>query len=155
MSHEKASLQLRAQEIINASPAGMTTTEALERAIWERFKDDPRGMAKFAAVATQSTMKGLRKRTYELPDPDQAALFDIPSVIGVPTDEGDLLVPREHANLGQVRQWQKDGQKHHATQLLRFKRAGADLAPLEDEPCDLPWQSARRMIATRQDDSDG
>lgn len=144
-SNDRASLQLRAQEIINANPDGMTVREALKRAILERFPNDPDAIADAFAAVAQSSMSGLRKRTYELPESDEG-LFEIPSVIGIRTDDGDLLVPRDHAALSQVRQWQKEGQQHHATQLLRFKRAGTDLDSVKDEPGELPWWSARHML---------
>lgn len=152
-SNDRASLQLRAQEIINSNPDGMTTREALKRAILERYPNDPEAIADAFAAVAQSSMSGLRKRTYELPDED-SGLFEIPSVIGIRTEDGDLLIPREHAALGQVRQWQKEGQSHHATQLLRFKRAGADLDSLKDEPADLPWWSARHMLTQAEGENE-
>lgn len=151
--NDRASLQLRAQEIINSNPDGMTTREALKQAILERYPNDPAAIAEAFAAVAQSSMSGLRKRTYELPE-DDVALFEIPGVIGIRTEEGDLLVPRDHANLGQVRQWQKEGQGHHATQLLRFKRAGADLEGLKEEPADLPWWSARHMLTQAEDENE-
>ena len=150
---DRASLQLRAQEIINASPDGMSIREALKQALLEKYGHDPDALAEAAAAFGASAMSGLRKRTYELPD-DQGALFQIPNVIGIRTDDGDLLISRRHANLGQVRQWQKEGQQHHATQLLRFKRAGKDLEPLKEEPAETLWLQARQALAANEDDSD-
>lgn len=151
-NNDRSSLRLRAQEIINASTEGITVRQAMKQALVERYADDPDGLAEAAAALAAAGMSGLRKRTYELPD-RQDALFEIPSVIAVRTEEGDLLIPRDHANLAHVRQWQREGQQHHATQLLRFKRAGADLAELEEEPDTLPWMSARTML-TGGDEAD-
>lgn len=152
--NDRASLQLRAQEIINASPNGMHIREALKRALLERYGHDPDALAEAAASYGAASMAGLRKRTYELPD-DEGALFQIPGVIGNRTEDGDLLIPRENANLGQVRQWQKEGQQHHATQLLRFKRAGKSLEPLKEEPADLPWWQARHMLTEGESEGGG
>lgn len=151
---DKASLQLRAQEIINASPDGMTTKDALKQAILERYRDDPTALADLAASLAQSTMKGLRRRTYELPDRGQVALFDIPTVIANRTKDGDLIVPRDHANVGQVQQWQREGDQYHSTQALRFKRFGEDLKPLASVDASLPWQAARRMLSSAPVDSE-
>jgi hypothetical protein len=146
MSTDRRSLQLRAQEIINASPDGMTVNEALKRALLERYGNDVEALANAAASLGAGMLKGLRKRTYDLPEQEDGVLFQIPSVIGISTPEGDLLIPREQANTGQVKQWQKEGLQHHSTQVLRFKRAGRDLESLKDEPDDLPWWSARAML---------
>lgn len=154
---DKASLQLRAQEIINASPDGMTTKDALKQAILERYRDDPAALADLAAGLAQSTMKGLRRRTYDLPDPGQSALFEIPTVIANRTKDGDLIIPRDHANVEQVQQWQREGDQYHSTQALRFKRFGEDLKPLKDVDPKLSWQAARRMLASApaKDEADG
>lgn len=146
MSNDRRSLQLRAQEIINASPNGMTVNEALKRALLERYGNDVDAMAGVAAAMGAGILKGLRKRTYDLPEQEDGVLFQVPSIIGIATVDGDLLVPREHAALGQVRQWQKEGLQHHATQVLRFKRAGRDLDELKEEPDELPWWSARAAL---------
>ncbi len=143
--NDKASLQLRAQEIINASAQGMNIRQALKQALLERYGHDLDALAEAAAAFGASGMSGLRKRTYELPD-DQASLFQIPNVIGIRTEDGDLLIPRQNANLGQVRQWQKEGHQHHATQLLRFKRAGKELEAVKEEPAELPWWQARHTL---------
>lgn len=150
--NDRASLQLRAQEIINANPEGMTTREAMKRAILERYPNDIEAVAEAFAAVAQGSLSGLRKRTYELPD-SEGALFELPAIIGIRTEDGDLLVPRQHANLGQARQWQREGEQHHATQLLRFKRASNDLEPLKDEPAELPWWSARNMLTAVDEES--
>lgn len=150
---DRNSLQLRAQEIINGSADGMTVQQALKRALLERYANDPDGLAEACAMLAAGTMSGLRRRTYELPD-SQGSLFEPPAIIGIRTEDGDLLVPRQHASLGQVKQWQREGQQHHATQLLRFKRAGADLEPLKDEEENVPWWSARAMLVQVENGSD-
>lgn len=151
-NNDRASLQLRAQEIINASPEGMSIREALKQALLERYGHDPEALAEAAAAFGASSLSGLRKRTYELPD-DQGALFQVPNIIGIRTDDGDLLIPRQNASLGQVRQWQKEGQQHHATQLLRFKRAGTELDALKEEPAELPWWSARHALTQGEEEA--
>jgi hypothetical protein len=142
------SLRLRAQEIITSSPDGMTTRQGMKRALAERFKDDPAGLLEFAAAAGCVGMKDLRKRTYDLPEPGEGVLFDLPQIIGVSTPEGDLLVPREKATLGQVRQWTREGSQHHATQKLRFRRFAEELEPLKEESDELAWWAARAMLAS-------
>lgn len=154
MSNDRRSLQLRAQEIINASPIGITVNEALTSALLERYGDDIQGLARCAAAMGAGILKGLRRRTYDLPEPTADVLFQVPSVIGISTVDGDLLVPREHAVIDQVRQWQKEGLQHHSTQVLRFKRAGRDLDELKDEPGDLPWWSARAMLTGMELDNE-
>lgn len=145
-SNDRRSLQLRAQEIINASTTGMTVNDALKQALLERYGNDADKLASVAAALGAGMLKGIRKRTQELPEQEEGVLFQIPSVIGIATIDGDLLVPREHANLDQVRQWQKEGLQHHATQVLRFKRAGHDLDELKEESGELPWWSARAAL---------
>lgn len=144
---DRASIQLRVQEVINNSPAGITARSALLVVLAERFKDDAAGLLEYAASVSESSVKGLRKRTYELPE-NGDALFEIPPVIGISTPDGDLFVPRETANLGQVRQWVREGDQHHSTQSLRFKRFGAEIEPLKEEPDELPWWSARSMLCS-------
>lgn len=151
---DRSSLKLRAQEIINASPNGMTVREALKQAAIERYGNNVDALADAFATAASSGMADLRKRTYELPD-DDGALFEIPAAIGIRTDEGDLLVPRDRASLGHVRQWQKEGQQHHSTQLLRFKRAGKHLEHLKGEDDALPWSNARGLITSGEDETEG
>jgi hypothetical protein len=148
--NDKTSIQLRAQEIIQANPDGMYLRDALKQAILERYKNDSNALAEVAATSLMTGMSGLRKRTYELSD--QPGMFEIPSVIGIRTDEGDLLIARESADLDHVRQWQREGQQHHSTQLLRFKRAGDELQGLKEEPGTIPWSAARNMLAPALED---
>lgn len=143
---DKQALTLRAQEIINSSPNGMTTKDAMKQALRERYANDPDGIFEVAASLAASTMKGLRKRTFELGDNAQLGLFAMPTVIGVRTTEGDLLVARDQASAGHIKQWQREGQQHHATQHLRFKRLGEELKVIKDVPDEMPWVEARRML---------
>lgn len=154
-NNDRASLQLRAQEIINANPAGMSVREAVKQALLERYGHDENALAEFAATVAASSLTGLRKRTYELPDPDTQMMFEIPQVIGIRTEDGDLLVSRDHADLSQVRQWLGEGQQHHATQLLRFKRGQAEIEPLKNEEGTLPWWSARHMLCQADEEEGG
>lgn len=153
MSSDRSSLKLRAQEIIAASPGGITTQEALKKALAERYKNDPDGLLEYAAGASSNFLKDLRKRTYELPDPD-LTLFNIPQVIGISTPDGDLILTRDSAVLGHVRQWGREGQQHHGTQKLRFKRFNEKLEHLKDEPDELPWWSARAIVAGPSESGD-
>lgn len=153
-NNDRASLQLRAQEIINANPTGISVRDAVKQALIERFGHDENALADFAATVTASSLTGLRKRTYELPDPDTQMMFEIPQVIGIRTQEGDLLVARDHADLDQVRQWLDEGCQHHATQHLRFKRGKAEVEPLKNEPGTLPWWSARHMLVQGDEGAD-
>lgn len=139
-------LNVRAFEVLNASHNGMTTRQAMEVVLRERYADDFDGLLSFAASAGAGGLKGIRKRTYEIPDLFQGALFQIPTVIAVTTPDGDLIVPREVASLGQVRQWAREGSQHHATQALRFKRLREQLDALKEESDELPWWSARVML---------
>lgn len=154
-NNDRASLQLRAQEIINAHPTGISVREAVKQALIERFGHDENALAEFAATVTAPSLTGLRKRTYELPDPGEQLMFEIPQVIGIRTEDGDLLVSRDHADLGQVRQWLDEGCQHHATQHLRFKRGKAEIEPLKNEDGSLPWWSARHMLAQAEEEADG
>lgn len=154
-NNDRASLQLRAQEIINANPAGMSVREAVKQALLERYGHDENALADFAAAVAASSLTGLRKRTYELPDPDAPLMFEIPQVIGIRTEDGDLLVSRDHADLGQVCQWLDEGCQHHATQHLRFKRGKAEVEPLKNEPRSLPWRSARHMLTQPDSEAPG
>lgn len=145
------SIQLRVQEIVNNSPVPINVHDALEQVLRERFGDDLDALRKWAASAGVSSMKGLRKRTYELPEADdQGSLFDVPTVIGIITPEGDLLIPKDQANTGHVRQWTKEGLQHHATQRLRFKRAVTDLETLSDVADEVLWSDARKTLAERK-----
>lgn len=139
------SLQLRAQEIINAHPDGMTVRDAMKQAILERYADNPERMADAFATVAAGGMSQLRKRTYELPDDE--GLFQIPSWIGIRTEDGDMLVQREAATLGQAAQWAREGLQHHSVQRVRFKRAADQLEQLKDEKRELPWWNARRLLA--------
>lgn len=161
MSRVEQSIRVRAQEIIQNSPTAMGTQEALEQALVERYQDDFAGLAKAAAALGAGALKGIRKRTYEIQEEDgQGSLFDVPSYIGIRTTQGDMLVPKDQATLGHVRQWQREGQQHHATQLQRFKRAGKALDSLKDEDESLEWFEARpKMLglpsAESEDEEEG
>lgn len=144
------SIQIRAQEIVNSSPTPIHTLDAVKQALRERYHDLD-AMTEAAASIMAASMKGLRKRTYELSDSDdQGSLFDVPPVIGVTTPEGDLLIPKDQANTGHVRQWTREGLQHHATQRMRFKRAVGELETLTDVTDDVPWADARRALAERK-----
>lgn len=145
--NDRNSLRLRAQEILLQHPEGMTTRAAMRQALEERFRDDPTGLLEYATGASDSLLRGLRQRTYELPEIDEATLFDIPPVIGISTPEGDLLISADLATLGQVRQWHREATQHIATQRLRRRRfQHQTLELLDNEPDELPWPSARALV---------
>jgi len=124
-------LQLRAQEIIMASPTAIAARDALKMALLERYTSLEE-MAEAAASFSVSALNKLVKSTYNLPDTSQGSLFDVPSVIAIRTpDRGPVLIPRSEATVGQVRQWVKEGKQFHSTQRLRFERAAEDLEALE------------------------
>lgn len=150
---ERSSLQLRAQDIINHHPNGITAREALKQAAIERYGNDPDKLAEAFASAASSAMSILRKKTYELPD-NSDALFQIPSFIAVRSEGTDLYVHRNEASLGHVRQWRREAQQYFSTQLLRSKRAKRQLDQLRDEPDDLNWQDARKMLNPADEDQE-
>lgn len=149
--NERNSLRLRAQEILIANPIGMSTREAMKRALAERFKDDPAGLLEFAASASDAWLKDLRQRTYELQEPGTLTLFDPPPVIGISTPEGDFIVSTDVATVGQIRQWERERRQWIATQTLRGKRfREQSLEPIADVPDDTPWAEARLVLRDRR-----
>lgn len=143
---DRASIQLRVQELINSTQEPITDHEALKRVLAERYKDDPDGLLEYATSMGRTALRGLRKRTYELPEQD--GLFEIPPVIAISTPDGDLFMAREQANFDQVVQWIREGLQHHSTQNLRFERFRLAVEPLRGTiPGDTPWWTARAMLA--------
>jgi hypothetical protein len=143
------SIQIRTQEIINKSAVPITVQDALSQALYERFGDDAAAIRAWAATVGAGAMRGLRKATYELPD-NENALFEVPAVFGISTPQGDLLVPKDQANAGHVRQWTREGLQHHSTQRLRFKRAVKELEAVADLADETPWVSARQTLSDRK-----
>jgi hypothetical protein len=144
------SIQIRTQEIITKSPVPISLQDALTQALYEKFGDDIAAVRAWAASVGAGTMKGIRKATYDLPD-DEGTLFDIPTVIAVSTPmDGDLLIPKDLANTGHVRQWTREGLQHHSTQRLRFKRAMKDLEVVADIDNDTVWTEARKSLGARK-----
>lgn len=158
MKTDKASLQLRAQEILNAHPEGMTTRAALKQAILERYGDDANAIADALVTFAGSIMSALARATFNLPE-DNGSLFQIPSVIGVPTEEGDKLVGRAYATNDQVEKWLDRGLQHHSTQRLRFKRAKSEFEQVktelkqagDDDAGSKLWVSSRAMLCQSED----
>lgn len=149
--NDRTSIRLRAQEILLANPAGMTTHEAMKRALAERFKDDPPGLLEFAATSSGSLLRGLRQRTYELQQPSDLSLFEAPPVIGITTPDGDLLISTDMAITGHVRQWHRERGRWLATQTLRGHRfAEQSLDPISDIDDEVPWTQARALLRARR-----
>lgn len=149
MSGLDQSLKLRAQEIA-AAEGSITIREAVKRALEERFDGDFDALVEIAATLGAGSLSNLRQRTYDLPEEQDVLPFDIPDVIGVRTPDGDMLVRRDDAQRGQVRQWQREAHQHHSAQAYRFKRFGEQLALVDDEADDLEWAKAREIIADRR-----
>lgn len=141
-------LQLRVQEVINASPIPIAARDALKQVLLERYKSIDE-LAEAAATIGMSSLKSLAKSTYSLPEHDQASLFDVPGVIAIRTPQGPLFIAKAQAELEQVRQWLKEGDQHHSTQRLRFKRANKEVAAIEDLDGSTPWDEARKVLAER------
>jgi len=145
-------VQLRAQEIMLTSGEPISVIEALKQAIRERFGADIEALIEATATATAGSLRGLKRASYHLPDDDdgQGSLFDIPQVIVVSTEDGDLVVPKAQAETGHVRQWQREGRQHHSVQLSRFKRFGNDLETVADQDDEIPWGEVREVLAERK-----
>lgn len=126
------SLIARAEEIALGTGEKITTERALAEAIAERFDNNPKLMAEFAAGMMRGALKEIRKNSYQLSE--QPTLFDVPQSIVISTPEGDLLIKKESATAGQVEQWLREGSQWHnqqgkrfASLLQRHQAAGFDL----------------------------
>lgn len=150
MSRIDRTLQLRAQEIISKSEDPISIQAAVEQALRERTKGDYDMVVKIASAIGASSMNGLRKRTYDLPEMREDTLFDIPALIVIGTPDGDLFVPRDHASTAHTRQWIREGRQHHGAQSMRFERADEDMAAIEDVADDVPWSEARELLKIRK-----
>ncbi|HEY1394992.1 hypothetical protein [Roseateles sp.] len=146
------SLQLRAQEIMQANPGEIAAADALKLALNERFEGDTAAAYDFACQVISKSMKALRTAAYELDD-SQGILFSLPTTIVVDTDRGPLYVGLEKATLGQVKQYAKAGKQYHAGQDLKFGRLIERLEHLKDAPADLPWTDARSMLPAEADEA--
>lgn len=153
------SIRLRAQEIVLNSSEPLTTVAAITQALRERFGDDIDALYEAAAASAASSLRGLKRSTWILPEEDgpedgpedgQIALFDIPQVIVVSTEEGDLVVPKPQAATGHVRQWVREGTQHHSVQLSRFKRAGREMEAADDQDDSIPWDETRVALVERK-----
>ena len=155
MSNDRQSLVLRTQEIIRQHPEGITSREAYAQALMERFGNDAAAMAQHAATLAVGTLSALRKQTYVLPPEDPMLPLAIPQWIGIRTEDGDLLIERDQAELGQVRQWAREAESHHSTQKLRIKRLRERLDVIKDEPDSLPWWAAKNQILSVEEAPSG
>lgn len=138
---------LRAQEIINTADKPITAQQALVQALLDRYTTIEE-MAQAAASFAGGVARKLARSTYELPEPN--GLFDIPSTISNSTPDGVLLIQRDQAAVGQVRQWIKEARQYHSTQSLRFKRADEELSLLSDVDDEVLWAEARRQLGDRK-----
>lgn len=142
------SLQVRAQEIINASPEPITSVKAIEQALRELYSDYEsliRATATFAAASS----KAIKQATYTLPDERQGVLFQIPAYIVITTPEGDLYIPRDQADSDQVLQWGKEALRYHSVQRQRFERVVKEVESLDLE-APVSWSEVRKMLEERR-----
>jgi hypothetical protein len=143
-------IKLRAQQILNSSSGPMLIRDAILKAL-EESKYTTEQLREMLATVASTSMKGLKQRTFDLPEPTgQLSLFDIPQVIGITTPQGDLLIPKDQATLDEVGQWTREGLQHHETQALRFRRAKDDVALLDDLDGDIGWTEARKSLPERK-----
>lgn len=139
------SLQLRAQEIMQANPGEVAAADAIKQALNERYEGDLAAIVDFASVYISKSMNALKVAAYELDD-SQGVLFSLPTTIVVDTDRGPLYVGLDKATLAQVGQYARAGKQYHAGQDLKFGRLIERLEHLKDVPGDLPWTEARAML---------
>lgn len=140
-------VKLRTQQIIEQASRPILVQDAIKQALADFDRDQ---LLEMVASMGAAQMKGMRKQTYELPDQHtQLSLFEIPAIIGISTPEGDELVHRDQATLDEVRQWAREGARHHQVQLFRFVRARADLATVDDVEGVTGWPEARKILGER------
>jgi hypothetical protein len=146
----KTTIQVRAQELIEKSGRALLVRDAVVMALRELCPDRESAI-ELAATFMAGMGLALRRESYDLPEHNgQGTLFDVPTWIVVTSPEGDLAIEKDHATMGQVRQWRREGQQHHATQHLRFKRAGEELDLISDLDDELPWAEARAILGERR-----
>lgn len=141
-----SSLTMRAQEIIAQSETAISAFQAARQALAERCLTYDE-LLDYSTSGLVASMRDLRKRLYDLPEQDTLD-FDIPTAIGITTPDGDMFIGREHATLAQVRQWADEGQQHHATQNLRFKRFKESLRAYGAIDGGELWVEARKQITS-------
>jgi hypothetical protein len=146
------SLQLRAQEIMQANPGEIAAADAIKQALNERYNNDAAAIIDFASMYISKSMKALKVAAYELDD-SEGILFSLPTTIVVDTDRGPLYVGLSKATLDQVSQYAKAGKQYHAGQDLKFGRLLDRLEHLKDVPGDLPWTDARSMLPAEADEA--
>lgn len=147
MGTDRSSITLRVAEVIHTTPEPITAREALKRVLAQRFDGDPDGLLEYAVSAGAAALKNLRQATYKL-DGDAPALFRLPAVIAVTTDEGDLFVRHDDATLGQVRQWATEGVQHHSVQEMRFRRLLDEVEKLDGLPDETLWAQAQNQLGS-------
>lgn len=115
------SLIARAQELAAEGPdERVQATVALTAAIMERYGDDPKRIAEEWALKEAGGLRQARVNSYKTPD--NPTLFDVPSVIVITSDAGDLFIKKEHANVAEVLQYASEGLKWHTGQTKNFAR---------------------------------
>lgn len=146
------SLTMRAQEIIAQSETTISIFQAARQALAERCLSYDE-LLDYSTSGLVVGMRDLKKRLYDLPEQDTLD-FDIPSAIGISTPEGDMFIGREYATLDQVRQWADEGQQHHSTQNLRFKRFKERLRAYGAIDGNELWTEARKQLTSAPAASD-
>ena len=140
------SLVARTQQIIVDATGQVTSRDALRQAVVERYGSDVDALIDAFVAASMSGLRELRKRTYELDE--GPTLFNLPSVIGVTTADGDLFVHLNDATAGQVQQWAAEGEQYHGSQRSRFKAIRKQVAELDSAE---NYQSQVRALASKAD----
>lgn len=147
-------LKLRVAEIIHAAEGEITEAQATETALRERFADDYEALLKYAVSATRGAARALGRQTYELPDIDQGALFDIPQVIAIRKDGRYTFIHRTAATVDHARQWVREARRHHATQDRRFEKFEEQLKRADGVDGATLWTDFRISLAQTEPEAD-
>jgi len=136
----------RAQELAADGPDHrVQATVALTAAILERYGDDPKRIAEEWATREAGSLKKARENSYK--QPDNPTLFDVPSVIVITSDAGDVFIKRDQATVAEVRQWAREGLKWHTGQTKSFTRLVDRLAEAEIDDADNYMDAVRAITA--------
>lgn len=151
-----SSLALRVQEIVNNSDGQISVRDALKQALRETYGSNPEILLDALATASMGIRRAIRKQLLtppDVPDGQLALSYNLPETIVVPDDDrGDLLVPRRHATMRQVREWARAVDRHTKVMRLRAERQNKIIArEYADFPDDLLFLHARAQVIARTD----
>jgi len=137
-------LKARAKQLAQMSAAPMTEDEALGQAIRERFGNDPEALIGVAVRAASGWANEIRKNGFNADtsgdENEQATLplgdcFErLPHVLGIRTEEGTLLFTKNSGTDAMVRQYQKEGLRHHKSGVRFFTEFGKQLQCVGFDP---------------------